>query len=768
MISAIKQGYALSSGNSTLLLYINEIAKVTLAYYGPRLSEPIDLVNYLTPYPMTPGNATVYDEKKAPFLSLDALNLELTTPYKGDYGSPSLVIEGSASPVYDFSFVKGEIRKPEPLDGLPSPHDEDQELVLLLEDAKQHVQAELHYLTYKDSDVFGRYLKVINQGDAIDIRKAMSLQMGLDGEGYELINFYGAWAGEFQKEVTPLGHLRYSFDSTTGSSSSRHNPFFVIKKKETNYEQGACYGFNLVYSGNHYEEIEVTSFNKLRIQSGISPLGFKKTLKQGESFMTPLAILSFSNDGLNGMIHAMHTFVNEHVIPKAFAYQARPVVFNNWEGTFMKFNERKLHALARKAAAIGVECFVLDDGWFGKRNNDQSGLGDWTVNKKKLPHGIKGLCDYVHKKGMKFGLWFEPEMVSPDSDLYRAHPDYAIHDGLHEPSLGRHQLTLDLTKQEVRAYIVNAVEAVLKSAPIDFVKWDYNRNITDIPATSSCFFHDYVLSLYQVVGQITKDFPQILFENCASGGNRCDLGMLSYFPQTWTSDDTDSFERAKIQDGMVMGYPLSVMSNHVSAKTSGAMLRKTSFDSKFDVACLGVLGYELDLATLSKKELANFKDQIAFYKAHRDVCQFGVYEQISELGSSSFSTKEAHDARGAIISRTVGICRPVPSQESLFALGLDPQASYHYAIRPEAIDIRRFGTILNYVLPIHLKEEGTLVNLIAKFKSMPSETLEGKMSGAGLMGGGLKFPPLWNGTGYGEKTSLMGDFGSRLYAIEKL
>jgi alpha-galactosidase len=767
MIKQISGGFIIEAGNSTMLLEVNEIQKPVLAYYGPKIKEPESVTAFKTPYGTAMGTATVYDEKKAPTLTLDQLNLEISSPYKGDYGSPSLLLEGQTSPVYDFVYQSFEIRKPESLPELPSPHDAEEELILKLADPAQKVEVELHYLTYKDSGVIGRYLKIINQGEPLDIRKAMSLQVVLDGEGFELVNFYGTWAGEFQKDVTTLNHLRYSFDSATGSSSARHNPYFIIKKKDTSYQAGGCYGFNLVYSGNHYEEVEYSAFDKLRVQTGISPLGFKKTLQKGESFVTPLAVLTFSDQGLNGLIHLMHDFVNAHVVPKEFAYKARPVVFNNWEGTFMKFNERKLHSLVRKAAAIGAECFVLDDGWFGKRNNDKAGLGDWTVNKKKLPHGIKGLCSYVHKKGMKFGLWFEPEMVNPDSDLFRAHPEYAIQDGIHEPCLGRNQLTLDLTKAEVRSYIIDAVEAILKSASIDFVKWDYNRNMSDIPMNSGTFFHDYILGLYQVVGKITADFPKILFENCASGGNRCDLGMLSYFAQTWVSDDTDSFERAKIQDGMVLGYPLSVMSNHVSAKISNQMLRKTSFDSKFDVACLGILGYELDLGSLSKKELSNFKQQIAFYKAHREVCQFGTYEQISTLEDSSFSTKEAHNAKEAVVSRTVGICRPVPSQESLFAIGLDPNADYHYAIRREDLDLRRFGTIVNYVLPIHLKEEGALISFIAKFKSMPCETLEGDMSGAGLMGGGLKFPMLWNGTGYSDKVSFMGDFGSRLYLLSR-
>ena len=586
MIKQIDKAYYLAGEASSLLIWINGIGKPVTLYFGPHIEEPKDLKPFLPIIPCAQGSSTVYDEKKAPSLSLDFLDLDLSTPYKGDYGDPSFLIEGTGSPIYDFVFERAEIRKPRDLEGLPSPHEAEDELVVFLRDAAQKVEAELHYLTYRGSDVIGRYLKITNGGSDIVVRKAASLQLILDGADFEMVSFFGGWAGEFQKEVTPLTHVRSSFDSSTGSSSNRHNPFFIVKKKSATYENGLCYGFNLVYSGNHLEEAELSTFGKLRIQSGISPLGFAKRLKKDESFLTPLAIMAVSPAGLNGLAHIMHDFVNEHVVPKEFAFSPRPVAYNNWEATFMKFNERKLHALAKKAASLGIELFVLDDGWFGQRNDDTSSLGDWKVDRKKLPHGLEGLSKYVHKLGMKFGLWFEPEMISPDSDLYRAHPDFAIQDGLHEPSLGRHQLNLDLTKKEVRDYIVETVSGVLLSAPIDFVKWDYNRNISDLPVSSGEFFHDYILGLYEVTKRLTERFPKILFENCASGGNRCDLGMLSYFPQTWVSDDTDSFERAKIQEGMALGYPLSTMSNHVAAKTSGQMLRKTSFGTKFDVACM--------------------------------------------------------------------------------------------------------------------------------------------------------------------------------------
>jgi len=767
MIKQIDKAYYLAGESSSLLIWINEIGKPVTLYFGPHIEEPKDLKPFLPIIPCAQGSSTIYDEKKAPTLSLDSLDLDLSTPYKGDYGDPSLLIEGMGSPIYDFVFERAEIRQPHDLTGLPSPHGGEDELILFLRDSKQNVEAELHYLTYRKSDVIGRYLKINNEGSNIVIRKAASLQLILNGTDFEMVSFYGGWAGEFQKEVTPLTHVRSSFDSSTGSSSARHNPFFIIKKKNTDFENGLCYGFNLVYSGNHLEEAELSSFGKLRIQNGISPLGFAKHLKKGESFITPLAIMAVSSSGLNGLTHIMHDFVNEHVVAKEFAFAPRPIAYNNWEATFMKFNERKLHALAKKAASLGIELFVLDDGWFGKRDDDTSSLGDWKVDLKKLPHGLQGLSKYVHKLGMKFGLWFEPEMVSPNSDLYRAHPEFAIQDGLHEPSLGRHQLNLDLTKKEVRDYIVETVSGVLLSTSIDFVKWDYNRNISDLPVSSGEFFHDYILGLYEVMTRLTERFPKILFENCASGGNRCDLGMLSFFPQTWVSDDTDSFERTKIQEGMVLGYPLSTMSNHVAAKTSGQMLRKTSFGTKFDVACMGVLGYELDINDINGLESDEIHKEIALYKENREVFQYGIYDQLESIYEGSFSSKEVHKGDKAFVSKTLGIQTPHPSVQTLRLVDLEPKALYSYGVRSEGIDLKKFGAMINYVSPIHIKEDGNLIALISRHKEMPIEKVFGTVSGSALNAGTVQLPPLWNGTGYGEEVAFLGDFGSRLYIVEK-
>ncbi len=746
---------------------ISEFGHVIMDYFGKELPFAEDVSPALRSYGVGFGLATNYDDKKDPNYSLDPLSLELSLAFRGDYNNPSLILRSPRGQVFDLVFVSGEIIEPKPLKDYPSPREAEQELVLKLKDKKMEVGVELHYITYKDSPVFGRYMVIKNHAEEpLWIEKAASLQLVLDADQpYEMVSTYGNWAHELQEEVTPITHTRTSIDSLTGSSSARHNPFFYLKGKKTSLFHGDVYGFNLIYSGNHFEEAELTNHGKIRIQTGISPTLFKQELAKGESFATPMAIFCHSQDGINGLSKAMHDFVNGHIVPERFAYQDRLIDYNSWEGCMFDFDEGKIKNLMKLAKKEGMELFVLDDGWFGKRDSDTCSLGDWTVNKKKLPHGISGLSDYCHKLGMKFGLWFEPEMISPNSDLYRAHPEYAIQDGIHEATLGRHQLTLDLTQEEVREYIVSAVSAILKQG-VDFVKWDYNRNMSDLPKDPG-FFHHYILGLYKVMKKLTESFPEILFLNCASGGNRCDLGMLSYFPLTWVSDDTDAFERCKMQEAMVVGYPQSVFSNHVSTKTNAQTLRKLPFAEKFEVASIGVLGYELNLADIKKHDEEEIAAQIALYKKHRRLFQYGEYIQFHKLTEEGIAVREVLDEGNAVVVRTLGVSKPSAEAEHLEVIGLSEKANYHYEVRKKTLDITRFGPLVNFVSPIHVAEEGQLINLLSSFKRMPIETFEGEILGAYLNQGAVKLPITWQGTGYNDDVCFMGDFGSRMYLIEK-
>ena len=659
MIHVQDRIFVLSTKNTTLLLRVNEAEKLVCDHYGRKIAES-DLAACAVPTGVTTGRTVVYDEKRDKKISLATIHGEYSAPYKGDYLVPSIDIVSDKGRVYDFIYVSHEVRPMEAMEGYPTPRDASEELVVVCRDEKMGAELELHYAVYEDCDVIGRFIRLRNIGDApFEIRRAMSQQLCLENEGYLIHGSFGSWAGEFQKNVTPIGRFRYEFGSDTGSAGDQHNPFFMVKRDNAALNTGSVYGFNLIYSGSHRTTIEMDAFGLIRIQQGISPQGFEKVLNPGESFLTPMAVLTYSHHGVNDISHHMHDFVNRHVVPKAWAYKPRPVIFNNWEGTYMKFNEAKLKSLAKKASSLGIELFVLDDGWFGKRDDDASSLGDWNVYEKKLPHGIEGIASYVHKLGMKFGLWFEPEMVSPSSELYAAHPDWAITDGIHDPSLGRNQLTLDLTRKEVRDYLYEAVAKHLRTGVIDFVKWDYNRTFSDLPRKGS-FCHDYILGLYDLVGRLVTEFPDILFENCAAGGGRNDLGMFSYFPQGWVSDDTDALERMKMQTEMAFGYPPSVMSNHVSAKTNHQMLRKTGFGTKFDVAAIGVLGYEMDISELDPIEEKALKSQIEFYKANRETLQFGTYQLLDTLEHNRIIAEIADENR-AIVTYFNYIQTPHPS-----------------------------------------------------------------------------------------------------------
>ena len=501
-------------------------------------------------------------------------------------------------------------------EGLPTAYGEAQTLSLTLSDKKfSGIKLVLNYTVFEECDVIFRNVELINNDcGAIYIRKLMSLMVDFAEADYEMLTLDGDWCKEAHEHRRFLECGVLVNESTVGASSNKHNPAFALLERGTDESRGKAYGFNLIYSGNHYSAVERSSFDTARAMTGINPHCFLWKLAEGETFVTPQAVMTYSPAGLNGMMANMHDFVNSHIVRGEHKNADRPIVLNNWEATFFNFNRRKILALARSAKKLGIEMFVLDDGWFGKRNNDLAGLGDWVENRKKLPGGIKYIANAVNRMGMKFGLWFEPECVNPDSDLYRAHPDWAISIEGRALTLGRNQLILDLTRKEVREYIIDSVDKVLSNANIEYVKWDYNRHISDMYSSSlkqqGEFFHRYTLGLYEVLGEIFyKRHPNILFESCSSGGNRFDLGMLCFSPQIWTSDNTDPIERLDIQGGIYNFYPQSCVSAHVSMAPHAQTLRDTPLSTRFNVAAFGVLGYELDFSELTPEERRQVKKQ---------------------------------------------------------------------------------------------------------------------------------------------------------------
>lgn len=759
--------FLLSTESTSLLLRVDEGGKPCTEYFGKRIDEDDDFQTLISRYPLTQGRAIFYKygDKN---VSLNDIASEYSTPLRGDFNNPSLVLRSRDSAVFDFVFDHSEIREFQKMKGYPTPHDANEELVLYCEDKAMKTALELHYVVFEKANVFGRFIVIRNESDIeMFVNKAMSMQLVLDDAPYELETFYGNWAAEFNREVVPIQHLRYSFDSATGSSSDFRNPFFIIQKRGTTYKTGEAYGFNLIYSGNHLEEIEKSSFGKVRIEMGISSLFLNIRLLRNDEFASPMAIMSYTSEGLNGVAHNMHTFVNENIMPVAWKNKPRPIAYNNWEATYFKFNEAKIHELAKKAKKFGIELFVLDDGWFGVRNDDSHSLGDWYVNTKKLRHGIVGLSNFIHGLDMKFGLWFEPEAISPESDLAKEHPDWIIQDGIHEPLMARNQYMLDLTKKEVREFIVDFMTKIIDEAKIDYIKWDYNRPMSDIPYGKGFFFHEYILGLYEILDQLVARFPELQMENCASGGARNDLGMFSYFCQGWVSDDTDSFQRAHIQSHMLLGYPPSVMSNHVAAKTNHQLLRRTSFGTKFDVAAIGVLGYELDIVNLDPVDEKEILREVECYKENRDLLQFGTVDILTDFEESNFLAIETHNDVGAAVTFVNNLQLPNPPLERLALVGLDPSATYEYKVREEKLDPKKFGGLVNMISPIHVKEEGKLVVALSRRIDMPMEKFEGKAKGSSLISGGFKLQQEWSGVGFNDQIRVVGDFGGRLYLFKK-
>ena len=766
MIKQQQNAFHLKGRDVSYLVRINPIGKPVLDYFGKALNEEEDLSSLSFDPALVPGRSVAYS-KEHPEICLRSLPLELATRGKGDYLSPSLKLENEDTSLFDFVFASSLIREPQEMEGYPTPSGAESELVLTFVDKATGVEAELHYLVYPESDVFGRYLIVKNSSKKrLIVRKASSLCLSIEDKGYKLHTYRGGWINEFHEEISIPSSNTIRLESSTGASNDLHNPFFFLEKEGGGYSHGDCFGFNLVYSGNHMEEVEKNN-GYLRILTGLSEEDFAYPLEPGESFIAPLSVFTYSPDGRNGMARNFHAFVNSSLLPSSHRYCPRPIVYNNWEGTYFKFDENKLHSLARQAKKLGAELFVLDDGWFGKRNDDCSSLGDWSVNKEKLPNGIKGLGKFLHKNGLLFGLWFEPEAISPDSDLYRAHPDWAIASPGREPSLGRNELLLDLTKSEVTDYLYERLSSLIEEGEVDFVKWDYNRPFSDVAKNEGVYSHRYILSLYALLKRLRERFPSLWMENCASGGARNDLGMFSYFDTGWVSDDTDSYERSLIQKSMALGYPLSVMSNHISAKTNHQTLRKSSFGTKFDVASFGVLGYELnpsDLFPLEEKEIIA---QTAYYKDNRDVFQFGEYRILEDYPDRGVLIQEAYKDGVALVNFVRSLQVPAPEARKLRLEMLDGSSLYDYAVRKEDISFLRFGGLVNMLAPIHIKEEGFLVNALSHHKALENEKFEGTSSGAALLGDGLRLKQEWSGTGLNEEVAVIGDFGARLYRFEK-
>ena len=699
---------------------------------------------------------------------LDTLPLEWSGSGRGDYRCPPVELTSAAGATTDFRYVSGEITEGcAPMEcGLPQSCGGAETLTVLLRDETAGAELRLFYTVYPKENVIARRARLVNIGGAdIEITKLMSMSVDLAQRELVMMTFGGGWISEGRRCDRDVEPGMLVSESRTGSSSNRTNPGFILRGKTTTEEQGRCWGFNLVYSGSHYECAERSAQGLVRVMCGISPDRFRWKLSPGESFETPEAVLSYSGAGLNGLSRNMHSFVNRRIVRGKWADRERPVLVNVWEAFMFSFTRDRLLGVAKKAKAIGAELFVLDDGWFMGRDSDTAGLGDYAVNEKKLPGGLEELSRRVNDMGMDFGLWFEPEAVSPNSDLYRAHPDWAISDPGREDVYGRNELLLDLTRAEVRDYIVESVSAVLGSANIAYVKWDMNRHLA---GRDGAFAHRYILGLYQVLDRIFAPRPDILLESCSSGGNRFDLGMLCFSPQIWTSDDTDPMERLNIQKGLSYLYPLSAMGAHVSASPNAQTLRDTPLATRFNASCFGDLGYELDLRELTAAEEREVKAQVEFYKKHRRTFQFGELRRPDGLPDwQEGFTVIAPDGREAICGHFRRMVPAAPPFDTLPVCGLDEKYTYSVKTKPQCHAISAFGRLISYVLPVRLSPRGGVMRAADALFAVPDCEEEYTATGAAL-NAGIRIANLYAGTGYNPNIRLPGDFGSNLYVLTRL
>lgn len=624
-------------------------------------------------------------------LSLDTIPQEFPGFGSSDFREPAYQVRlADGTTVAELTYESHRIfNGKKPLEGLPSTYAQEEAEAETLEidlvDKHVGLRATLSYTLFRDYDAIARSVRYVNEGTSpMSLVRAMSMGIDMPRDGFDALHLRGAWARERYPERRPVTTGGTTIESRRGASGHSLNPFIALMDKRADEDRGEVFGFSLVYSGSFAAHAEADPYGHTRLVMGINPFDFEWRLEPGESFSSPEVVLAYSAEGLGGMSRIYHKLYRNRLCRGSHRDQERPVLVNNWEATYFQFDEGTIEELASAGAELGAELFVLDDGWFGRRDDSRSSLGDWFVDSRKLPNGLADLVDRVNRLGLRFGLWFEPEMVSPDSELYRAHPDWCLHVPGRRRTEARSQLVLDFSRRDVREYVTESIGAILASSPIDYVKWDMNRNMTEIgsallpPERQRETAHRYMLGLYEVLERLTSRFPRILFESCSGGGGRFDPGMLHYMPQTWTSDNTDAVERLKIQYGTSLVYPAITMGAHVSAVPNHQVHRTTSFGFRGHAAMSGNFGYELNLGALSEGEKDEARRQIRVYKQLRRVVQFGDHYRLR----SPFEGNEAawifvsEDRKEALVAYFRIMAEPNDPLRKLRLKGLDGQTDY--------------------------------------------------------------------------------------------
>ena len=635
--------FILETENTAYQMKVDELGYLQHLYYGKKLGQ-----NDMS-YPFRiydhgfSGNP--YDMRQNRAYSLDSMAQEYTSFGVGDFRITSIRASCSdGSRCAEFRYQEHEIKKGKyAVLGLPSVYDNGDTvdtLTVTLIDNAANIKIRLYYGVFEELDIITRSAEIINAGyEIVWLRKACSMCLELPFGKWDMIHFHGRHCMERQPERVPLFHGIHTIVSSRGMSSHQHNPFVILCDRNATEESGACYGMMLMYSGNHKTEIELDQFDGVRVVTGVSDDRFRWELSSGASFYSPEVILTCA-DGLTNLSYNYHRVIRNNVVRGEYKLCHRPVLINNWEATYFDITEEKILAIAAKAKDLGIEMFVLDDGWFKNRNDDNAGLGDWIPDKKKLPNGLETLIGKINDMGLKFGLWIEPEMVNEDSDLYRAHPDWALTAPNRAPMMSRNQLALDLSRKEVHEYLYDTISGLLEKYNIKYIKWDFNRSLSDVYSHSTPsprqgeVAHRYYLSLYALYEKLTSRFPDVLFEGCAGGGGRFDAGMLYYNPQIWCSDNTDPIARLKIQYGTSFGYPSCTMGAHVSASPNHQTGRVTPLSTRGVVAMSGTFGYELDLSLLSDEECSEIKEQVKRFKEIEHIVHDGRMYRLSQMSDS--------------------------------------------------------------------------------------------------------------------------------------
>lgn len=679
--------FKLDTANTTYMIGLTEEGYLGHIYYGKKLQKAGGLYCLRTAEP--PYTPSVNQREKASFL--DCFPMEYPAGGLGDYRESCLDVRNEQGCMgAELLYQSHTIHKGKPgLSGLPASFGTEAEtetLEIACADCVLGLEVRLMYSVFENEDVVTRSVRIVNTGTQIlNLEKVYSACLDMDDRGFEMVTLCGGWARERRIQRGRLRYGKQLVSSCKGESSHQEHPFMALVTPGTDQEQGEVYAMHFVYSGNFIAQAEMTQFDQVRAVMGIHSGEFGWRLEPQADFQAPEVVMTYSDSGLGTMTRRLHDFYRNHLIRSPHQYRRRPILINNWEATYFDFNTEKLLAIAREAKAQGIEMLVMDDGWFGRRNWDDSSLGDWWVNEDKLTGGLPELVRQVNDIGLAFGIWFEPEMISPNSELYRAHPDWAIRIQGREITQSRAQYVLDLSRPEVRDYAYESVAKILRSAPIAYVKWDMNRQLSDLGSAAlpadrqKELFHRYTLGVYEMQERLVTEFPELLLENCSGGGARFDPGMLYYSPQIWCSDDTDAIERLRIQEGTAMIYPLSTMGAHVSDCPNHVLGRMTPFETRGHVALAGTFGYELDITKISGEDRAKIPEQVRLCKQYQGLMQTGDYYRLH-----SWTDKAPYDCwmvvskdRSEALMTFVQVLAVVSTRSRLIRMnGLESSASY--------------------------------------------------------------------------------------------